>query len=82
MTPNGTVSYLASQIERQLVEAKAARAWIVDEAVRNQAPGIGPVRLLLRLIAVLSDRIHGLHRPVTSKQTLPTSRFSMADPSR
>jgi hypothetical protein len=82
MTPNATVSYMAAQAERQLVEAKAARAWIVDEAVRNQAPGSGIVHLPLRLIATLAARIHGLHRPVKSTQTLPNSALGMADPAR
>jgi hypothetical protein len=45
MTPNATVSYMAAQTEGQLVEARAARAWIVDEAARSQTPGSGPSRL-------------------------------------
>jgi hypothetical protein len=81
MTPNATVIYMAAQAERQLVEAKAARAWIVDEAARNQAPGAG-FRLPMRLLATLAVRIHRHHRPVRSTQSLPHSALGMADPAR
>jgi hypothetical protein len=55
MTPNATVSYMAAQAERQLVEAKAARAWIVDEAARNRTTAAA-LRLPERLGASRATR--------------------------
>ncbi len=72
MNPNATVSYMAAQADRQLVEAKAARAWIVDEAARDRTPGSGLVRLPLRLLATLASRIGGHHGIVGPPWVVPT----------
>ncbi len=82
MTPNATVSYMAAQAERQLVEAKAARAWIVDEAARNRTPGSGLVRLPLRLVAMLAACIDGRHRTVNTTPSRPHAALGTVDPAR
>jgi hypothetical protein len=82
MTPNATVSYLAAQTERQRVEAKAARAWIVDEAARDRTPGWGLARLPMRLRAMLAVRIDGRGRTAKTMQSMPHSALVMADPAR
>jgi hypothetical protein len=82
MTPNATVNYMAAQTERQLLEAKAARAWIVDEAARNRTPGSGPSRLPMRLLAMLAVRFNGHHGAVKTPPPIPHSTLGMADPAR
>ena len=82
MTPNATVSYMAAQAERHLVEAKAARAWIVDEAAKDRAPGSGFIRLPLRLLATLAVRINGHHRTVKTTPSLPHAALGTVDPAR
>ena len=81
MTPNATVSYMASQAERQLVEAKAARAWIVDEAVRNQAPGRGSSACPCGCLRCWRFASTGATNHEDTR-TLPHTALGMADPAR
>ena len=81
MTPNATVSYMASQAERQLVEAKAARAWIVDEAARNQTPG----RARPPASAAARDAGGSYHRASPDREdgaVPPHAALGMVDPTR
>jgi hypothetical protein len=57
MIPNATVSTMVRQTEQRLVEAKAARTRIADEAATNQTAGPGPLRLPMRLVTVLAARV-------------------------
>ncbi len=66
MTPNATVSYMATQVEQQLVEAKAARAWVIDDAANAQTPRRMRRSLPMRLIAILVSRVNWHRGAVTS----------------
>ena len=82
MTPNATVSYMTAQLEHQLLEAKAARARMVDEAARDRPPGSGPIRLPLRLLAILAGRFDGHHGTVTTAQSRSHAALGVVDPAR
>ncbi len=62
MTPNATVSYMATQVEQRLVEAKAARAWLMEDAAHDQTPRRTLRSLPMRLVVILTaylDRHRG-----------------------
>ncbi len=82
MTPNATVSYMAAQAERHLVEAKAARAWIVDEAAKDRAPGSGLLRLPRRLVAMLAVFADERRGTTKTSQAVPLAPLSMVDPAQ
>ena len=83
MTPNATVSYMAAQAERHLVEAKAARAWIVDEAAKDRAPRSGLLRLPRRLVAMLAVFASmNAEEPPRHRRRYRSPPLSMVDPAR
>jgi hypothetical protein len=53
MIPNATVSYMATRAERQLLEARMARAWTAAETPPTRSPRVRPapaVRRSLRAV--------------------------------
>jgi len=72
MTPNATVSYMTAQLEHQLLEAKAARARMVDQATPDRPRGLGPIGLPMRLVALLASRFGGHHGTVGPPWVVPT----------
>jgi len=82
MTPNATVSYMARQVEQRLVEAKAARAWMADEAARRPLRGSGLVRLSARLVAMLGVRVAERRRTAETAGTASRSPIGAVDAAR
>jgi len=55
---------------------------MVDEAARDRPPGSGPIRLPLRLLAILAGRFDGHHGTVTTAQSRSHAALGVVDPAR
>jgi hypothetical protein len=82
MTPNATVSYMANQAERRLVEMKVERAWMVDEAMTDHVSGSGLLTASKRLIALVVTRGHRLKGTARTTKVLSPSLVGAVDPAR
>ena len=81
MTPNATVSYMATQVEQRLVETKAARAWLMEDAAQGQTPQRTLRSLPMRLVARLTVR-GAWHQGTVQNQPVSHTALGVGDLAR